>query len=119
MAVYILFKFVYLVVYILFICLLFIIPVIKTSVLTVVHPSIFVMVRLECCRKTETAIFAARTNLPVLDFKLGKSGAQFTVGNLFANNIYVNIFISARQRTTGKVNSAQPSKYRHGFEPYE
>ena len=26
------------------------------------------MAHLECCRETETAIFAARTNLPVLDF---------------------------------------------------
>ena len=26
------------------------------------------MAHLECCRETETAIFAARTNLSVLDF---------------------------------------------------
>ena len=26
------------------------------------------MARRQCCRETETAIFAARTNLPVLDF---------------------------------------------------
>ena len=27
------------------------------------------MARHECCREIETAIFAARTNLPVLDFQ--------------------------------------------------
>ena len=36
--------------------------------MTIVLPGVFVMARHECCRETETAIFAARTNLPVLDF---------------------------------------------------
>ena len=27
------------------------------------------MTRLECCRETETAVFGARTNLPVSDFQ--------------------------------------------------
>ena len=37
--------------------------------LTIVLPEVFVMVHIECCRKTETAIYSARTNLPVLDFQ--------------------------------------------------
>ena len=55
----------------LFICmwLLFIIPVFKTLFLTTVLPGVFAMARLECCRETETAIFAAHINLPVLDFQ--------------------------------------------------
>ena len=62
---------IYLFVYTLFICmwLLFIIPVTKTLFLTIVLPEEFVMVHIECCRETETAIFDARTNLPVLDFQ--------------------------------------------------
>ena len=36
--------------------------------MTIVLPGVFVMARRECCRETETAIFAARTNLQVLDF---------------------------------------------------
>ena len=42
---------------------------IKTLFLTIVLPGVFVMARHECCREIETAIFAARTNLPVLDFQ--------------------------------------------------
>ena len=49
--------------------LLFIIPVIKMFFFTIVLPGVFVMARLECCRETETAIFATRTNLPVSDFQ--------------------------------------------------
>ena len=37
--------------------------------LTIVLPEVFVMAHIECCRETGTAIFAARTNLPVLDFQ--------------------------------------------------
>ena len=37
--------------------------------LTIVLPLVFVMAHIECCRETETAIFAARTNLPILDFQ--------------------------------------------------
>ena len=48
--------------------LLLIIPVIKMF-LTIVLPGVFVMARLECCRETETAIFATRTNLPVSVFQ--------------------------------------------------
>ena len=43
--------------------------VIKTFSLTIVLPGVFYMVRLECYRETETAMFAARTNLPVSDFQ--------------------------------------------------
>ena len=44
------------------------IPVIKTLFWTIVL-QVFVMARRECCRETETAIFAARINLPVLAFQ--------------------------------------------------
>ena len=37
--------------------------------LTIVLPEVFVMAYIECCSETETAIFAGRTNLPVLDFQ--------------------------------------------------
>ena len=51
--------------YTLFICmpLLFIIPVIKTLFLTIVLPGFFLMMRLECCRKKETVIFATRNDI--------------------------------------------------------
>ena len=37
--------------------------------LTIVLPGVFVRVHLECYLETEMAIFAARTNIPALDFK--------------------------------------------------
>ena len=45
------------------------VPVIKTLFFTIVLPEVFVMAHIECCRETETAMFAARTNLPILDFQ--------------------------------------------------
>ena len=40
------------------------------------------MARLECCRETEIAIFAAPTNLPIYDFQIVKSGAWFRLCNI-------------------------------------
>ena len=60
---WILFEFVYNIIVIclhLFICMWFV---------AIVLPGVFVMARLECCCETETAIFAARTNLPVSYFQ--------------------------------------------------
>ena len=37
--------------------------------LTIVLPGVFVKVRRECSLEIETAIYAARTNLPVSDFQ--------------------------------------------------
>ena len=37
--------------------------------MVIVLPGVLVMACLECCRETETAIFAARTNLPVSYFQ--------------------------------------------------
>ena len=48
------------------------IAVIKTLFLTIVLAGVFVMGRLECCHETETAIFVACTNLPVLDLARDK-----------------------------------------------
>ena len=45
-------------------------------------PEVFVMAHIECSRETETAIFDARTNLPVLDFQTWQvwiTGLSFAV----------------------------------------
>ena len=81
-------------VYTLFICiwLQFIIPVIKTLFLTIVLPGVFVTAHIECCHETETAIFAARTNLPVLDFQTW----QVCVGYARRENdiVFLRIYIT-------------------------
>ena len=50
--------------------------------LTIVLPGVFVMARHECCREIETAIFAARTNLPVLDFQTWQVWRSALVGKV-------------------------------------
>ena len=58
----------------------FLYPAVKTLFLTIVLPGVFVMARLECCRKTETVIFAARTNLPVSYFQNWQVGLLLFAG---------------------------------------
>ena len=56
------------------------------------------MAHIESCRETETAIFAARTNLPVLDFLTWQVwSAPATAGKLLlptkTRNVYANVVL--------------------------
>ena len=49
------------------------------------------MARHECCREIETAIFAARTNLPVLDFQTWQVCMASQQLSMFGNVLFRNV----------------------------
>ena len=54
------------------------------------------MARHECCREIETAIFAARTNLPVLDFQTWQVWCVLVaLINIMFNNRIGNYLVKA------------------------